>query len=225
MEGGKVKPYLLQTLKEIALLGAMNQKVEISSLELARKLDASQQTASRYLLELDTEGYITRESGVKKQLVSITESGVGVLQEEYAQYTQMFELGKKVRFMGKLVSGLGEGKYYTSQEGYREQFEAKLHFVPYPGTLNVEIQPVERNKLRLLKNYGGVCLEEFKTENRTFGEVRCYQATINGMKGAIVLPTRSHYSTIIEVISPQFLRKKLELRDGDEVEIVVMLEK
>jgi CTP-dependent riboflavin kinase len=50
MKGKLMKPYLLQTLKELALLGALKNKIEISSIELGKQIDASQQTASRYLL-------------------------------------------------------------------------------------------------------------------------------------------------------------------------------
>ena len=52
-----MKPYLMQTLKEIALLGAIKNKIEISSQDLAKQLAISQQTASRYLLDLDTVEY------------------------------------------------------------------------------------------------------------------------------------------------------------------------
>ena len=67
-----MKPYLLQTLKELALLGAIKNKIEISSLELGKQIESSQQTASRYLLELDKKGMITRELGIKKQIIQIT---------------------------------------------------------------------------------------------------------------------------------------------------------
>jgi len=40
-----MKPYLLETLKELALLGGIKNRVEISSLELAKQLETSQQTA------------------------------------------------------------------------------------------------------------------------------------------------------------------------------------
>ena len=220
-----MKPYLLQTLKELALLGAIRNRIEISSHELAKQLEISQQTASRYLLDLDNIQMVTRELGIKKQLIQITSLGTEILKEERSQYNQIFDLSNKVVFKGKVVSGMGEGKYYTEQRGYVDQFKNKLGFVPYPGTLNVEIEYVERNKLRLLKNYGGIVIDEFKTKNRTFGSVLCLSATINNCKGAIVLPKRSHYSNILEFISPHYLREKLHLKDGGGVKMIIYLEK
>ncbi len=120
---------------------------------------------------------------------------------------------------------MGEGKYYTAQQNYVDQFKQHLGFQPYPGTLNVEIKPIERNKLRILRQYGGVLIEEFQTKNRTFGGVRCYPATVNGIQAAIVIPTRSHYSTVLEIISPEFLRKVLKVNDGDQVDVVVHIDK
>lgn len=218
-----MKPYLLQTLKELALLGAIHNKIELSSHELAKQLETSQQTASRYLLELDTQQMITRELGVKKQLIQITSTGADLLENEYLSYKQIFDLSTKVVFKGKLISGMGEGKYYTGQKGYADQFEKQLGFVAYPGTFNVEIEYIERNKLRLLRNCGGILINEFQAENRTFGSVVCFKATINGYEGAIVLPKRSHYAIVLECISPYYLREKLKLHDGDEVEVVVYL--
>jgi riboflavin kinase len=219
-----MKPYLLQTLKELALLGAIRNKIELSSHELAKQLETSQQTASRYLLELDTQQMITRELGVKKQLIQITSTGADLLENEYLSYKQIFDLSTKVVFKGKLISGMGEGKYYTGQKGYADQFEKQLGFVAYPGTFNVEIEYIERNKLRLLRNCGGILINEFQAENRTFGSVVCFKATINGYEGAIVLPKRSHYAIVLECISPYYLREKLGLHDGEEVEVVVYLQ-
>jgi riboflavin kinase len=219
-----LKPYLLQTLKELALLGAVHNKIELSSHELAHQLQTSQQTASRYLLELDTEEMITRELGVKKQLIQITSIGADVLENEFLSYKQIFDLTNKVAFKGKLISGMGEGKYYTEQKGYADQFERQLGFIAYPGTFNVEIKYIERNKIRLLRSYGGIEIHEFPGENRTFGSVICFKATINGKKGAIVIPKRSHYATVLECISPYNLRKTLGLHDGDIVEVVAFLQ-
>ena len=84
---------------------------------------------------------------------------------------------------------------------------------------------IERNKLRLLRSYGGIAIEEFETKNRTFGSVLCFKAKVNSRKGAIVLPKRSHYSNVLELISPHYLREQLHLKDSDEVEIIIYLEK
>ena len=135
-----MKPYLLQTLKELALLGALKNKIEISSIELGKRIESSQQTASRYLLELYKKGYIIREFGIKKQLITITSFGEETLQVEHLHYKQIFEFTDRIVFSGTIVSGIGEGKYYTERSGYVEQFKNKLGFVPFPGTLNVEIE-------------------------------------------------------------------------------------
>jgi CTP-dependent riboflavin kinase len=39
------------------------------------------------------------------------------------------------------------------------------------------------------------------------------------------LPKRSHYSNILELISPTYLREKLNLKDGDGVEVVIYLDR
>lgn len=219
-----MKSYLLQALKEIALLGGVKNKVEISSIELSRLIDSSQQSASRYLLELDKQGLIFREFGIKKQLIQVTKNGVKKLESEYMDYQQVFTLSEKLVFKGVVVSGLGEGRYYTVQNGYVDQFQKRLGFRPFPGTLNVEIKYVEKNKLRILKNYNAIFIDEFRTDDRTFGGVKCYYAEINGAEGAIVLPLRSHYSNVLEFISGFNLRERLGLKDGDEVKIVIFVD-
>jgi riboflavin kinase len=225
MKGKLMKPYLLQTLKELALLGALKNKIEISSIELGKQIDASQQTASRYLLGLDKKCFIIREFGIKKQLITITNSGEELLQKEYMHFRQIFEFTDRIIFKGKVLSGIGEGRYYTEQSGYVEQFKEKLGFVPFPGTLNIEIELIERNKLRMLKDSNAININDFKNKNRTFGAVRCFRAKINGIDGAIVLPLRTHYSNVLELISEFHLRKKLNLKDGDCVEIIIYFDR
>lgn len=200
----------------------MERKIELSSQELASRMGISQQTASRYLLELDQAQLITRELGVKRQILAITQSGRDALETEFLSYQQIFTLSSQVVFTGRLISGLGEGKYYTAHPGYQKQFEDKLGFKPYPGTLNVEIAGIERNKLRLLTG-GGITIDSFQSQDRTFGSVICYKATVNGEPAAIVLPKRSHYATVLELISPYQLRNKLNLTDGDTITVTVQL--
>lgn len=218
-----VKPFLLQTLKRLALIGADITRVELSTDDLAQQLDVSQQTASRYLVELDKQGLIRREMGVRKQLIAILPAGMNLLQEEYADYRRLFEEKNAIQLKGVVTTGMGEGEYYTEQEGYLEQFEERLGFTPFPGTLNIKVEDVELNKLRVLRQSGGIVIDGFTRDDRTFGGVRCFKTKINSAEGAVVLPLRSHYSTVIEVVSPHCLRERLDLNDGDEIRLQVFM--
>ena len=218
-----MKPYLLQMLKELALLGALSNRVEISSQELALQLHTSQQTASRYLLELDKKNIIQREMGIKKQLLNITLKGKEILQDEYHQYEHIFQMPSRIHFTGIIVSGMGEGTYYITQKGYVDQFKEKLGFISHPGTLNAKIKEIEKNKLRLLKHQSSITINPFETDNRTFGEVKCFPALINNIPTSLILPSRGHYSTVLEFISTQYLRDTIPVKDGDKVSIIVDL--
>jgi riboflavin kinase len=218
-----VKPYLIQILKVLALLGADNNRIELSSFDLARQVKVSQQTASRYLLNLDRQEFIRREMGIRKQMIQILPRGMNILREEYVHYHRLFELRDEIQIEGTVISGMGEGKYYTEQDEYVRQFREKLSFTPYSGTLNISIEDVELNKLRMLRNAGGILIDGFDTADRSFGSVHCFKTKINRVSCAVVLPIRSHYSKVLEVISLYCLRDKLGLKDGDEVKLIVSL--
>lgn len=218
-----VKPYLIQILKVLALLGADNNRIELSSFDLAKQVEVSQQTASRYLLNLDRQEFIRREMGIRKQMIQILPRGMDVLREEYVHYRRLFEFRDEIQIEGTVISGMGEGKYYTEQDEYVRQFREKLGFIPYSGTLNISIEDVELNKLRMLRNAGGILVDGFDTADRSFGSVHCFKTKIDRVNCAVVLPIRSHYSKVLEVISSHCLRGKLDLKDGDEVKLIVSL--
>ena len=41
---------------------------------------------------------------------------------------------------GKIISGMGKGTYFMSQDIYVKQFQEKLQFKPFVGTLNIKIE-------------------------------------------------------------------------------------
>jgi riboflavin kinase len=73
----------------------------------------------------------------------------------------------------------------------------------------------------ILESSPGKRIEGFKTHERTFGPVKCFLAKLRGMRVAIVLPTRSTHTNILELIAAKSIRKALRLKDGDEVEVEV----
>lgn len=119
---------------------------------------------------------------------------------------------------GKIASGLGQGQYFISREGYSRQFLQHLGFVPFPGTLNVLLdEPFPAGASQAIK------IEGFQKEGRSFGECKCYRIKLNGIDAAVVRPERSRYSAeLIEVIAPVKLRLALGLEEGDPVEVVLL---
>ena len=218
----------LFTLYKLAELGASSRTVKVSTDYLAEKIGASQQTASRHLINLEKMGWIERTITPDGCLTKITNQGVAELKKLYAELRLIFESDypPSITLEGILFSGLGEGAYYVTKEGYRRQFMEKLGFDPYPGTLNIKVtNDYDLKALSELETYPAIELEGFEDESRTFGPVRCYPAIINNKaKGAVIYAMRSHYgSSVLEVVSPTFLRRQLNLRDGNKVKVEILI--
>ncbi len=212
----------IQSLKRLALLGAHNKPVQISSTEFASYIDSSPQTAARRLKSLEDEKLISRQILHNGQLISITKNGLESLQKELNDYREIFSGNGAVKILsGKIITGLGEGQYYISLEGYRTQFREKLGFDPYPGTLNVKLDPLS---IELRKRISAnVTISGFTDQNRTFGSGTCFNVKISDIKGAVITPERTHYpEDIIEVIAPVNLRQYLNVRDGSTVAVEVI---
>jgi len=215
------------TLLKLAEMGAHRRTAKISTEYLAGKLGTSQQTASRYLIELDKNGLIKRTITPEGCLLKITDAGVKELKNLYSNLRFLMEAAypPSITLEGVVFTGLGEGAYYISKERYRKQFIEKLGFEPYPGTLNLKLTTDYDVKTRSeLEAYPAIEIEGFRNEDRTFGSVKCYPVTIeNSVKGALILALRSHYdASVIEVIAPVFLRKHLKLKDGHKVKVEVL---
>lgn len=216
----------LFVLYKLTELGANRRTVKVSTGYLAEKIGSSQQTASRHLILLEKAGWIERGVTREGSLVKITDSGMAELKRVYSGLRLLLEAKHplSITLEGHLFTGIGEGAYYVTNEGYRKQFLEKLGFDPYPGTLNIRLSSEYDVKARLeLESYPPKEIAGFQNEHRTFGPVRCYPATINNeVEGAVVLAVRSHYNaSVLELIAPNFLRNKLKLKDGHKVKVEV----
>jgi riboflavin kinase len=218
---------LVFALLKLAEMGAHRRTAKISTGYLAQKLDLSQQTASRYLIELDKLGWVTRTMTPDGCLVRITSAGIKELNKLYTTLRFLMETPypPSITLEGTVFNGLGEGAYYISKEPYRRQFIEKLGFDPYPGTLNLKLTTEYDIKTRNeLESYPAVEIEGFKSEDRTFGPVKCYPVIVdNKVKGALISALRSHYdASVLEIIAPVQMRKHLALKDGHKVKVEVM---
>ena len=221
--GRHTKPYHVDTLKHIALLGGVKGYVSLSSKELGEKLGISQQSASQRILELLEADLIQRDLAARKQRVRLTAKGVDLVRREYADYKRVFEAREALTIHGTVTSGLGEGAFYMKQRGYKEQFREKLGFEPYEGTLNLKIGGEDLVALNILEEEPGVVIDGFTDSGRTFGGAKCFAASLKGVECHAILPLRTHHTDNLELIARGHLRSKLGLRDGDEVAVEVRL--
>lgn len=210
-------------LRKIALLGGIDDYIAVSSRELGDALEMSQQSASKRILELLELGLIVRDLGARKQRIKLTITGVDELKKEYNEYRRIFELTDHITLHGSIKDGMGEGQYYIDQEGYRTQFESKLGFKPYPGTLNISVDKEDVGKLDVIKSTAGIYINGFNHGGRSFGDVIAYKSKIKNIECAIVVPARSHYVDIIEVICQYHLRRTLSIGTDDRVDVKVNL--
>lgn len=213
----------ITTLKQMALLGGVNDYIAISSRELGELLDISQQSASKKILELLSSGLIERDLGARRQRIRLSEKGFEMLRREYSDYQRIFEMKDHLVIEGIVISGIGEGQYYVNQAEYLNQFHDKLSFKPFEGTLNVKVSDSDKSKLDILSKTDGIKIAGFEKEGRTFGDVKAFQAKVRNMECAVVLPSRSHYKNVIELMCKYHLRRTLGLQDGDKVEVVISL--
>jgi len=204
-----------------------NGTIETSTPELASKIKPSQQPASRHLKELEKLRHIERVISSRGETVRITEKGREQLQTVYLRLKVALEKEKTrvITLEGEVVSGVGEGAYYMSLEGYKEQFRVKLGFEPYPGTLNLRLSESSLLQRKILDTLDSVTVKGFDNDKRTYGDVECFSALIQRrVRGAIVLIDRTHYTpSTLEVVAPVRLRDELGLKDGDTVIVEVSI--
>lgn len=226
-----MKTCKLDLLILLARKGGLAESIPVSTSLLSKELGgsdngASQQTVSRWLLELENSGLIEKNG----KLVRIASKGrqkiceiAAVAKDSLSGKTANPATSCEIR--GKVTTGFREGKYYIALPEYKKQLTAKLGFPPFAGTLNLKLsRPSDIESIRKLKQTAGIQTDEFVRDGRSFGRSKCFPVLIAGkIRGALIFPARSHYGDdVVEVIAPVGLREKLKLKDGSDVLIRVL---
>ena len=121
------------------------------------------------------------------------------------------------KITGLIVSGAKQGAYFTQLEWVQEQCLEKLGFKPWPGTLNIRVDPEDIRIIERLRRFKGI---ELVPPNSEFCSGYVFPVSVDGIEGAIVVPekeVRIHGKDIVEIISPKQLKDALGVNDGDRV--------
>ncbi len=226
----EIKLQHILTLIELLSKGARHNFVEVTTTLLGKGIGRSQQAASKHLLDLETSGYIERLKKGQKFAVKVTDKGYSEIQSLSLSLRSALEsTPATMDFRGIVNSGMGEGAYYMSLEGYRRQFREKLGYEPYPGTLNVRLtDQIYMNGRLELGKHPSIFINGFSDGTRTYGWVKCYRATINDGaidNAAVLVLERTHYDdSMLEVIAPISIKQAAGIKNGDIIKVQVRLD-
>ncbi|MDI1495917.1 MAG: Riboflavin kinase [Cenarchaeum symbiont of Oopsacas minuta] len=216
----------LLSLAHLLSMGAGSNFVRVTTESLGKAIGRSQQAASTHLAKLEDVGYVERTIRGGKTYVMVTKKGATKVRQISATISKsLAPKNNSGRILwGKMSSGIGEGAYYMSLEGYVEQFRKKIGYVPYPGTLNVKLD--DRSSMATLdmvtSEESDALIDGFSDGKRTYGWVKCYECILGGKKCHLIRLERTHHDDgLVEVISKMNLRRACKLYDGSMVEILI----
>ena len=121
---------------------------------------------------------------------------------------------------GHVASGVGRGAEFLRVEWVLEELRQKLNLIPFPGTLNLRVEPEARETLYARR-------ESFlriadPSDPTCPGYLQRVTLRANGRvtgSAYLILPELTMYKDVLEVIAADNLREKLSLKDGDPVEV------
>ena len=215
------------TLTELLSKGARYNFVQLTSSSLGKSVQKSQQTASKYLMELENGGFIKRFMKGRKVFVKITNKGYAELVKLHSLLgSSLGAFPSSIELKGEIISGMGEGAYYMSLKGYTKQFKSKIGYVPFPGTLNVKLYQKEYfESIQQIDDLDGQKINSFSDGKRTYGWVKCFTAKLNRtINCQLIRLERTHYdNSIIELISKNSICNTANLKLGSKVSIKIII--
>ena len=218
----------LLTLSYLLSKGAKYNYVTITTSSLGKNIHKSQQAASKHLLELEQNKFITRIISGRNLSVKITAKGFSEMVKLSSILQNSLDSSpSSVDLKGTLVSGMGEGAYYMGLKGYTKQFISKIGYVPFPGTLNVRLdKKIHQESIKQFETLDGIKIKSFSDGKRTYGWVKCFPAKLNNSINCqlIILERTHHDDSVIELISKTSLRKNAKLKDGSKVSIKIVID-
>jgi riboflavin kinase len=125
-----------------------------------------------------------------------------------------------IKFVGTVSTGQGKGKIFVELPWVMRQLEELTGFTPYPGTLNLRLTSEGTQHRVLLTPENGVMV---KPENVCLPGY-LYKAMIFDTNCYVILPDVPNYpNDLLEIIAADNLRALLNVKNGDEITVMVML--
>ena len=124
-------------------------------------------------------------------------------------------MGDRHELRGKIISGVQKAAQFTQLDWVREQCMEKLGFIPFPGTVNLEITEEDISTLKALRKEAGIRLIP---PDPQFCESKAFPIVMGHIQGALIIPeenVRVHGPTVIEIMAPVKVKDALGVDEGD----------
>ena len=124
---------------------------------------------------------------------------------------------------GTVVSGLGRGAEFLALGWVASQLHQHLGLTPFPGTLNLRVEPAARAELWARRRQFLRIAHPASPDCPGYLTKVSLRANGRSVDSAwLILPEKTIYDDVIEIIAATSLRDALALSDGDPVEIEVI---
>jgi riboflavin kinase, archaea type len=126
-----------------------------------------------------------------------------------------------MKLTGIVTSGVGEGAKFLALTWVARELQEKLSLTPFPGTLNLRVAPGARAAL-FARRHEFIKITDPSSPDCP-GYVTRVTVRTNGRfaESYLILPEKSQYADVLEILSAVNLRQHLALKDGDVVEIEI----
>lgn len=122
-----------------------------------------------------------------------------------------------MKVTGQVFTGQGKAREFLQLKPYRDFLADKIG-EPYPGTLNLRVDVVSSKRLKEQAKF--YRLEGFNYYGEDYGGLNLYIVKTRGLVVGLIEPDRTRYGDdVVELVSEHRLRDRLDLSDGDSIEI------
>lgn len=216
-------PIETAVLRELAHHRVVQGEPSVSAEQLASQLEEPTSRVVETLTALTERELVDRAfdgslalTGTGLELLESTDGGSETVREAY----------ERVRLTGTVTTGMGNGEHFVSLPGYARQFSERLGYVPFPGTLNLALSERSVDRRRHVDGVKPIPIEEWSDGDVTYGAATCHPVALATASGAswrdahVIVPDRTdHDERELELVAPVRLRDRLDLADGDELEV------
>lgn len=129
-----------------------------------------------------------------------------------------------MHFRGRFCQGKGEAAGFTELAWVKEACRREFGFEPYPGTVNLRVEPEVLAELRRLAASAGATLA---SPDPRFCDALGLKARLSRgdvtLEAAIVLPlVEDYYEDIVELVAPVKVTEVLQLEEGAELAVATV---